>query len=249
MSRFAHTKADFPFQPTAIANMAQIPTVATFDSLPDDVLSEIAVETIYLRGELPTYGDLATLHSLSLTCRTIYHAISFTNRPGLYAAIFRAFFDMKAIQRRLGSDATYSRLLAHALKERIGALKRFATLFKPRSENTSEETSPSNVPNITLDNLRLQDLTTAWFMVMEHDHRNLLHLVSVNLSDGIFQLLTGASTEWNPQRHIPKEIDGRFSLCLTLCRATSECIEHAGRRDVCRASDFQRLLYRFLCLS
>lgn len=100
-------------------------------------------------------GPPTDLVSLLCASRVIYNAISFSNNSHLYADIFRFKFDYEAPVRRLTARWLTTNCLALELRKRFAALKRIR-----RGEAQ-----------------RLDDLWTAYLMMLESDGRNESQLI------------------------------------------------------------------------
>ncbi|KAH9924116.1 hypothetical protein B0H21DRAFT_701129 [Amylocystis lapponica] len=128
-------------------------------ALPATVLDNIALELALLDA----IGPPSQLLPLLLSCRHVYHTLSFQNCPALYARIFRCKFDHRAARRRIGPRATYSSNLAKQLKVYSLALCRIR-----RADISSD--------------FLLDDLWTAFIMCTENDGKNeaQLHWAGLN---------------------------------------------------------------------
>lgn len=100
------------------------PPRTTLATIPLDVLSHIALDTVYQPSDPPTLRELTAVHALLLTSRAINYKLSPIRNPHLYADITRLMCDIDPVQRRLGSRATTASALASELPQRFSMLKR-----------------------------------------------------------------------------------------------------------------------------
>ncbi|KAF8577068.1 hypothetical protein K439DRAFT_587174 [Ramaria rubella] len=148
------------------------PPHASFDNLPSDVLSHIALDTVMIPFNPPTPQDLSTICSLVRTCRHVYEALSMEGNPDLYGQVFRLMFDVEGIGRRLGVTALFSSTLVTALKHRIElliAIKAFdaASPILPCVGQGAESLNHS---------LSVQHLRDAFLMITENNASNRFQL-------------------------------------------------------------------------
>ena len=142
---------------------------------PLDVLSHIALDTVYSSSGPPTLKDLATVRSLVLTSRIINQKLSQNINPHLYANIVRLMFDMNALRRRLGCRAVVASALASELPLRFSMLKRVR-----RRLNNLDHDSDNH------DNL--VDLARLFMMMTEDDGKNRYHLKDILGPTGLADL-------------------------------------------------------------
>src|SRR5437660_536846 len=69
------------------------------------------------------HSSLSVLHSLKLTYRKLYQALSMEKNSHLYLTLFLERFDVSAIQRRLRFDEIATCNIAQELKKRCAALQ------------------------------------------------------------------------------------------------------------------------------
>ncbi|KAH7911693.1 hypothetical protein BJ138DRAFT_1113010 [Hygrophoropsis aurantiaca] len=98
-------------------------------------------------------GPPKDLISLLCTSKTIHRALCFANNPHLYSNIYRFKFDSSAVERRLSVGWSSTPCFAEELRKRFSALKR---IRQGRVEEHSH----------------LDDLWTAYLMMLENDGRN-----------------------------------------------------------------------------
>lgn len=95
--------------------------------------------------------------ALLLSCRHIYSQLSYKYNSYLYGRIFHAMFDTRAVRRRLGLEALYSKNLSKQLRTYCLTLKRI---------RMGELSAPTVC----------EDLWAAFFMLMENDSKNYVQL-------------------------------------------------------------------------
>jgi hypothetical protein len=102
-------------------------------------------------------GPPSDLLALLTTSKTINFALSPGNNNNLYARIFALKFDTAALSRRLTRRWLTTKSYATELRRRFEALKR--------------------IRHCVVDGLMVQyDLWAAFFILLEHDHKNALQL-------------------------------------------------------------------------
>lgn len=96
--------------------------------MPPDVICDIALASLH-SSHTPTPRELKTIISLTLTCRLFNLVLSIAHNTDLYGHIFRLMFDVNAVGRRMGIDATKSSALASELIQRLRTMKAIKTGF------------------------------------------------------------------------------------------------------------------------
>ncbi|KAI6143482.1 hypothetical protein BKA82DRAFT_4186458 [Pisolithus tinctorius] len=139
---------------------------SSLERIPLDVLLQIA----FFSAEPAPLTSLDSLLQLLLTSRTLYHLLSIRTCPQLYADIFRVTFDLSGYLRKSGQCAKTTSYLAQELRRRAGLLRRIR-----RSHMTHEHL--------------LSDLWGIYFMLLESDSLNEMHLHSVGVSQWILGVL------------------------------------------------------------
>ncbi|KAG9002450.1 hypothetical protein FRB94_003861 [Tulasnella sp. JGI-2019a] len=134
----------------------------SLDTLPDDILTTIAIElaALYPRGP-----PSAVFVALGATCRSIAFALSLS--PHVYNTIFRFQFDISALERRLFTSLVPS-IVAPELQRRWRSLKRM---------RWAASAGPSIWGDLyPLDHIR-QDMWIAYVLLLENDGKNWEQLV------------------------------------------------------------------------
>lgn len=126
------------------------------ESIPLDILQHIA----FLAGSSSTFDPPVDLFRFLQTSSTIYRSLNVHAAPHLYSHIFLTKFDVRAAQRR------YRRRLPDSI--RCAELLSRSRLLK-RSHRT----------DLSSDGL-IQDLWTAFWMVLENDDLNIQQLYHAN---------------------------------------------------------------------
>lgn len=160
-------------------------------SMPPDVLSRIALQSVYQSSPTSTCASrLRTLSSLLILCRDTHARLSLSTNPYIYGKIFRLFFDVEPIRRRLGTAAIRSTVLAYELQRRLVMLKRLkAFLCKP---NDSGLPSPEAM---------ISDLILLLFMLTESDGKNILQLRRLFGNLGVADLCIALLSSSSPPSH------------------------------------------------
>lgn len=161
-----------------------IPTPRThFTHIPLDVLTNIALKTVYLTSDTPTLRDLATVHSLVHTNRIIHQNLSLKFNPHLYASIMQLMYDVDAVRRRLGSRAVVVSGLSSELPRRVTMLKRVRGRL-----HTIGDDGASDI------HANLVDLASLLMMLSEDDGKNRHQIKDMlgpsGLADLCFSLLS-----------------------------------------------------------
>ncbi|KAK7447042.1 hypothetical protein VKT23_014253 [Stygiomarasmius scandens] len=130
--------------------------LSQLERLPGVILEHIA----FLAVSSALLSPPKTLLNLLLTSSTLYHTLSLSSAPHLYANIFRACFDLGAIRQQLSSsELTDSRLA-------VELVSRYRLLRRVRRHDLSRETLSI-------------DYCTAMRMLLENGGLNAAHLSSV----------------------------------------------------------------------
>jgi hypothetical protein len=144
---------------------------SSLEFMPTEVLSRIALYTVFISSGVPTPHELTAVRSLPLTSRTIYQKLALLHNPHLYANIFHTMFDVDAVKRRMGPRAVVSSSLASELKQRVEALKK----INADLDAVEHEADISNATSV--------DLTRVFLMMTEDNGKNRRQLADfVNLS-------------------------------------------------------------------
>ncbi|KAL1746601.1 hypothetical protein HDZ31DRAFT_81088 [Schizophyllum fasciatum] len=98
-------------------------TQTGFQSIPPEILEEIAVTTAVFDGMRPP----TTLAALSLVDRRTRAFLSLSSNTSLAALLFPLYFDVSALRRRLGLDRVTNAFLANELRRRFQCMKRMRT--------------------------------------------------------------------------------------------------------------------------
>ncbi|KAF8513972.1 hypothetical protein JB92DRAFT_2921257 [Gautieria morchelliformis] len=154
----------------------------TFTAIPLDVLSHIALDTVYQSASPPTLRELNTVHSLVLTSRSINQKLSLRRNPHLYADIIRLMCDIDPVERRLGSRAVTASALASELPQRLTMLKRIRRRLSDIDHNGGDRLTNS------------ADLAKLFMMTTEDDGKNRHQIGDIlgpsGLADLCFNLLS-----------------------------------------------------------
>lgn len=135
---------------------------ACFLELPHETLEEILLATT----EQSALGPPSILHSLLLTCRDLYHTLTFDVHPTFYARIFTQKFDLVAPHRRL----SIFELLPNHLKDEL------------RTHCTALQTFRKVLADASYDDPQLLDaFRTAYLMLLGDDGKNLAQLTWAGL--------------------------------------------------------------------
>lgn len=194
----------------------------SFETLPPDIHTNIALISIQLSSKVPTRRDYATIHSLLLTSRRIHHSISPVNCPDLYATLFYLSFDSAAICRRMGPTALFSSSIAKLLKTRFLILRKLGSLLDSLALSNPRHQSTSIFSQEDQQDIELEDLCHMWLMMTENDSKNLYQLNSINFSGSLYSILTRSSTILNGYcfKNIQPSLC-KFAYCLALLRMTA----------------------------
>jgi hypothetical protein len=140
-------------------------TTCSLESMPSEVLSHIALDTVSIPTSIPTPRELTTVRSLVLTGRTFHQNLSPEHNPHMYANIFRLMFDVEAIRRRTGAATVVASAFALELKQRVETLKRIKSSLDDAECNEDIRHALST------------DLVRAFMMMVEDDGKNRHQLV------------------------------------------------------------------------
>jgi hypothetical protein len=152
-------------------------TTCSLESMPSEVLSHIALDTVSIPTSIPTPRELTTVRSLVLTGRTFHQNLSPEHNPHMYANIFRLMFDVEAIRRRTGAATVVASAFALELKQRVETLKRIKSSLDDAECNEDIRHALST------------DLVRAFMMMTEDDGKNrhqLIEFVDVTRIPTIF---------------------------------------------------------------
>ena len=148
----------------------------TFTAIPLDVLSHIALDTVYQSPGPPTLRGLNTVYSLLLTNRALNHKLSLKRNPHLYANIMRLMCDIDPVKRRLGSCATTASALASELLQRFAMLKRVRRRVCDINHDDGDRRT------------QLSDLARLFAMMTEDDGKNHRQLMDILCPSGLSEL-------------------------------------------------------------
>jgi len=151
---------------TVMRSSAALRNTHSLQSMPCDVLSHLALVTVSLSAGIPTPREITTVIALTLTCCSIHYKLSLSHNPHLYADIFRLMFDIAAIRRRVGAEATASSALTSELEQRVKALKRIKVVLDAFE---CEEASWDVIST---------DLMCLFIMMTENDGKNRYQLIN-----------------------------------------------------------------------
>lgn len=135
---------------------------ATFLQLPNETLEQILLVAL----EQSTLGPPSLLHALLLTCRNLYHTLTFDVHPTFYARIFAQKFDLVAPHRRLGIPESLPKHLKDELQIHCSALRTFRKVLNDASYDD---------PHL------LVAFRTAYLMLLGDDGKNLQQLTWAGL--------------------------------------------------------------------
>ncbi len=133
----------------------RLPCLSPIERLAPELLSKVAL-CVALTDD-NQLGPPSCILPLTCTSRSLYRAISMNNNVHLLAGLFRARFDDTAFARRACMKIPTSSL-ASEYRKRCEALQRIRA---------------GNIDEATL----IEDLWTAYLMFIEHDEKNIGHLV------------------------------------------------------------------------
>jgi hypothetical protein len=154
-----------------------IPTLSPyFTTIPLDVLSHIALDTVCWSSDPPTLRDLTTIRSLVLTSRVMYQNLSLKRNAHLYASIMLQMCDMDAVRRRLGSRAVVTSALASELPQRFAMLKR----VRQRLQAVESDASDTDA--------NLVDLASLFLMLSEDNGKNRHQIRNILGPSGLAEL-------------------------------------------------------------
>ncbi|KAF5392676.1 hypothetical protein D9757_000941 [Collybiopsis confluens] len=134
---------------------------ASFDAIPQEILSEIA---IYLATDT-FLGPPSAILPLISTNRWLYSCLSFHSNPYVYAKIYESKFDLSPAFRRLGITSFATTTLARELKRRCILLDRI------RHRQLSSRGHGAN-GNVDDDEELGELLAQIYLMVVENDGNN-----------------------------------------------------------------------------
>jgi hypothetical protein len=135
---------------------------ASFLQLPHETLEEILLAAI----EQSTLGPPSLLHALLLTCRDLYHTLTYDVHPTFYAQIFTQKFDVVAPHRRLGIPELLPGHLKHELQTHCTAIRTFRNVLANASYD---------------DPQLLEAFRTAYLMLLGDDGKNFAQLTWAGL--------------------------------------------------------------------
>lgn len=165
---------------------------SSLDTIPVDVLEHIA----FLATTSSPFVQPKEIHTLLLTCRSIYAALSIHSCPQLYARLFQSEFDFDP-SRRFENGLTDSALTAELVQ-------RHHLLRRVRTRDLSEAGL-------------LQDLWTALWMILEHSSLNTPQLFNVGFNKFILDVMCTLLQDIDS--HYKEET--RLSLWLTALTLTT----------------------------
>lgn len=175
-------------------------------SVPPDVLSRIALQSVYQSCAALTFTSrLQTLSSLLILCRDTYAILSLSANPYIYGKIFRLFFDVEPIQRRLGTAAVRSAVLAYELQRRLSMLKRLKA-FLCESSNHGLPSPEAMVP----------DLVLLFLMLTESDGKNILQLRQLFGRSGVVDLCIALLSSNSPSSYSAARKQGTEAIFRSL---------------------------------
>lgn len=130
---------------------------ASFLELPYETLEQILLAAL----DQSPLGPPTLLHALFLTCRALYHTLSFNVHPTFYGQIFARRFDFAAQHRRFGIRELLPRHLQDELRTHCTALQCFR---KMAAEGLYDD------PQLP------EALRTAYLMLLGDNGKNLAQL-------------------------------------------------------------------------
>ena len=137
---------------------------ASFLQMPHETLEEILLAAL----EQSTLGLPSLLHALLLTCRDLYHTLTFDVHPTFYARIFVQKFDLVAPHRRLGIPDLLPKHLKDELRIHCTALRTFRKSLADAAYD---------------DPQLLEAFRTAYLMLLSDDGKNIAQLSWAGLPD------------------------------------------------------------------
>ncbi|KAF8587153.1 hypothetical protein K439DRAFT_1631004 [Ramaria rubella] len=149
---------------------------ATFVTMPLDVLTHIALDTVCISPGPPLLRELYTIYSLVLTSRILNKNLSLRRNPHLYAKIHQSMYNIAPVKRRLGARAVVTSALASELPRRFSMLKRLRTCLHGFSGGDNDKEVVS------------ADLATLYLMMTEDDGKNRLQILDVLGRSGVADL-------------------------------------------------------------
>src|SRR5712671_367848 len=154
-------------------------TSTTFDSIPQEVLENIAFFAVASNPLGPPHE----LIPLLLVNRRLHAAASSTSNPHLHARIFAHKFDTAALVRRLGPSAVTAPKLAAELRRRCVLLARLRARVGCSVDFSG---GGGNGGGVTEEEVRMMHemLWMAYLMMLENDGKNERQLREYALLDG-----------------------------------------------------------------
>ncbi|KAG8926305.1 hypothetical protein FRC02_008986 [Tulasnella sp. 418] len=159
----------------------------SLEGLPPEIVERIAIWTVLL-GNL---GPPSSLIPLQLTCRYIYHSISFQNSSTLYATLFKITFDTQALKRRY-PDRFTATCLAKEYRRRWICLRRMKAYAPEPNVNKNLNMIwgyADDMPGIYPLRDKLEDCWMAYLMFTESDGKNPRVLRWANIIEWVHSLI------------------------------------------------------------